>query len=68
MLHLKRDVQHMAVVELGYWNTPAGVSWGDKNDGGNPDNIMTMTWEEAMNGGLTVDAKRRVRQQYNFLN
>ena len=45
------------MVELGYWNTPAGVSWGDKNDGGNPDNIMTMTWEEAMNGGLTVDAK-----------
>jgi len=37
------------MVELGYWK--------DKNDGGNPDNIMTMTWEEAVNGGLTVDAK-----------
>jgi len=37
------------MVELGYW--------GNKKDGGNPDNIMTMTWEEAMNGGLTVDAK-----------
>ena len=32
------------MVELGYW-------------GDNPNNIMTMTWEEAMNGGLTVDAK-----------
>ena len=34
------------------WLKNSDTGWRD-----NPDNIMTMTWEEAMNGGLTVDTK-----------
>ena len=51
------DPSTLSHSELDQWNIPR-MYWGDKIEinNSNPD-MMTMTWEEAMNGKLTVDTK-----------